>query len=382
MFNDGPKMAIIESPKKKALISEHYNYVFDKETGFFARWGKTKEEDPDFSPFGPEILDLEIDSGECLGNCKFCYKCNGSGVPSKHMSLEDFKTLLEKMPKTLTQIALGITNIHSNPDFFDIMRHSKEKGVIPNYTTHGLDVDEEAVKITSELCGAVAVSIVNKNKTYDAIKKYVDAGMDQVNIHYMLSEETYERAFEIVEDMKTDERLAGMRAIVFLQYKPKGDTPDAFHSIRDPEQYKKLVNFCLEKQVNFGFDSCSAPLFLKSIEGLEREDDFVQSAEPCEGFGMFSSYINCDGEFFPCSFCEGEKGWEEGLDALNCESFLKDVWHSEKIKMWRDIILQSSENCDCKFSDGCRSCPIFDITSCKNWADKDEKELRYWDTAV
>ena len=179
MSNDETKMAIIDGPKKKALMSKHYNYVFDKNTGFFARWGFTKEEDPDFSPFGPEILDLEIDSGECLGNCKFCYKSNGSGVPSKHMSLENFKTLLEKMPKTLTQIAYGITNIYSNPDFFDIMRHAKESGVIPNYTTHGLDVDDNAVKLTAELCGAVAVSIVNKNKTYDSIKKFVDATLNR-----------------------------------------------------------------------------------------------------------------------------------------------------------------------------------------------------------
>ena len=149
-----------------------------------------------------------------------------------------------------------------------------------------------------------------------------------------------------------------------------------------PEKYKKLVKFCLEQQVNFGFDSCSAPLFLKSIEGTEREDEFVQSAEPCEGFGMFSSYINVDGKFFPCSFCEGEGEWTKGLDALSCKSFLTDVWHSNKVKKWREIILESSKNCECKFSQSCRSCPIFNITSCKNWADKDEKEIRYWDTAV
>jgi len=64
---------IIEGVNKKYCRSEDYNYNFDKETGFFARWGKTKEDDPDYSPFGPEILDLEISSGgDCLGNCPFC----------------------------------------------------------------------------------------------------------------------------------------------------------------------------------------------------------------------------------------------------------------------------------------------------------------------
>ena len=49
-------MLISETPKKKLICSKEYNYRFDKETGFFARWGKTKEEDPLFSPFGPEII--------------------------------------------------------------------------------------------------------------------------------------------------------------------------------------------------------------------------------------------------------------------------------------------------------------------------------------
>lgn len=49
-------MLISETPKKKLICSKEYNYRFDKETVFFARWGKTKEEDPLFSPFGPEII--------------------------------------------------------------------------------------------------------------------------------------------------------------------------------------------------------------------------------------------------------------------------------------------------------------------------------------
>lgn len=31
-----------ETDKKKLLKSNDYNFVFDKQTGFFARWGKTQ----------------------------------------------------------------------------------------------------------------------------------------------------------------------------------------------------------------------------------------------------------------------------------------------------------------------------------------------------
>ena len=103
---------IAENDRVKICRFTNYNYNFDKQTGFFARWGKTKEEDPKYSPVGPEILDLEI-SEICHGingtPCKFCYKSNtGTG---KNMSFETFKTIFCKMPKTLTQIAFGIGSI-------------------------------------------------------------------------------------------------------------------------------------------------------------------------------------------------------------------------------------------------------------------------------
>jgi hypothetical protein len=66
------KPIIGENKKVKFLKSDTYNYIFNKENGQFFRWGKTRDDDPLFSPFGPEILDLEISKGRCLGGCKFC----------------------------------------------------------------------------------------------------------------------------------------------------------------------------------------------------------------------------------------------------------------------------------------------------------------------
>ena len=63
---------ILETDKTKIVKSEDYNSVFNKQTGFFARWGKTKDEDPQFSKY-PEIADIEISSGKCHNNCPFCY---------------------------------------------------------------------------------------------------------------------------------------------------------------------------------------------------------------------------------------------------------------------------------------------------------------------
>jgi len=146
-------MKVYENADMKSVRSEKYNYDFNKETGRLEAWGKTKNDIPDYAP-SPEILDLEISSGKCSQACTFCYKENGSG-PSLNMTFGMFKNIFDKITskKVLTQIAFGITDIYSNPDFFKMMEYCRHNGVIPNYTTSGFDLDEEAVKKTSELCG-------------------------------------------------------------------------------------------------------------------------------------------------------------------------------------------------------------------------------------
>ena len=354
-------MRIRETKVKKGLFSDDYNFIFNKENGFFIRWGKNLKDDPQCSPFGAEILDLEISSGgDCKGNCPFCYKSNGGDQPTHNMTFDEFKTIFNKMPHykdkngekipLLTQIAFGIMDISTNPDFFRMMEYAKEHGVIPNYTCNGLEVTEEVAKKTAELCGAVAVSLVNKEKTYEAIKKFsIDNNMTQCNMHYMLSLESYDRAFDIIDDLSTDPRLKNFNAIVFLQYKAKGRNPDGFNSILDVEKYAKLTNYCEEKKIQYGFDSCSAPIFIDSLEGKKDKSITELFVEPCES-GLFSSYINCYGKFFVCSFAEGEDKWKEGLDVLNCNDFMKDIWNHPRLIKWRERLIGNK-----------RSCPIYDL---------------------
>ena len=164
-------MPIIENKDFKAVRSKNYNFDFDKRTGYFARWGATKEEDPIVAP-APEILDLEVSyGGRCAGNCAFCYKGNGGDQPVVNMTMDQFKAVFHKMPRTLTQIAFGIMNISTNPDFFSMMEYAREHGVIPNYTCHGFDVTDAVAERTSKLCGAVAVSVYSRPKDFSELNK-------------------------------------------------------------------------------------------------------------------------------------------------------------------------------------------------------------------
>jgi len=65
-------------------------------TGFHGRWGKTEQDDPQFSPFGPEILDIEISVNGCKGaGGKICKMCSPAGTkvntPNGEKNIENIR---------------------------------------------------------------------------------------------------------------------------------------------------------------------------------------------------------------------------------------------------------------------------------------------------
>lgn len=336
----------------RTCCTPDYNWVFNVEDGHFLRWGRTKEDDPQFSPLGPEILDIEV-STIChgvSGPCKHCYKSNtGTG---KNMSFETFKTILDKMPENLTQIAFGIGDIDGNPDLFKMFEYSRQKGVVPNLTINGARMIPEYYDKLSHLCGAVAVSRYEpKDVCYDAVKQLTDRGMEQINIHMMVSEETYPQCIELIQDCKKDERLKKLNAIVFLMMKPKGER-NTYHQLSSIDKFKNIIDKSFEEGINIGFDSCSAPAFLQCVDGHERYEEFRMCAESCES-SCFSSYINVDGYYWHCSFAEGVSPWK-GINVMSCEDFLKDVWFSEEVCCFRDKILKTADK-------DIRKCPVYNL---------------------
>jgi hypothetical protein len=222
----------------------------------------------------------------------------------------------------------------------------------------GIDLTPEIADEIAPLIGACAVSVYqrDKNIAYNAIKMMLDKGVNQTNIHLFVSEETLDFVYEVLNDIRTDERLVNLNAVVFLGVKGKGRAKGIFHTLTK-DKFAKIIEYCMEFQIPHGFDSCSAPKYVQTVLNMDIEEDkkqrMLEAAESCESFGMFSAYVNVYGEYFPCSFCEGEVGWETGLNVLECEDFTKDIWFSEKVNKWREMSIASM---DCN---GCRKCLIF-----------------------
>ena len=344
-----PSFTLHDGPVLKGLRSAEANWLFDKRNGHTVMWGKTPKEDMKMSPV-PVILDMEVTT-KCAGPggvpCPFCYKANGP--KGQNMTFHTFSNIINKM-KFVTQVAFGAdAQGTANPDLFMMMEYSRKLGIVPNITI--ADISDDTADRIAKHCGAVAVSrYADKNLCYDSVKKLTDRGMKQVNIHFMLSEETLPQLLQTFTDIKEDPRLAKLNAIVLLSLKKKGRGKTGFTSLTQ-EQFKAVVVTALALNVPFGFDSCSARKFEKAIESIEiaNKAELLQLTVPCEST-LESSYIDVNGDFYPCSFTEGSEGWEKGISVVEAEDFVRDVWYHERTQAFREKLW------------GCnRHCPIYEV---------------------
>jgi len=401
----------------KSFRSDDFNYVINLTNGMVTRWGKGEDDDPPFSPYGPEIMDLEV-STICGGinnkPCSHCYKNNTS--VGKNMSFETFQKIFHKIPPILTQIAFGIGDLHSNPDLFKMFdycqNNSHNPHVRPNLTTNGWGLTDEDAKFIASVCGSIAVSrYSDKDVCYNAVKKLTDAGMKQTNIHQLLSEETYPECFKVIDDIKNDPRLKNYGFVVFLLLKPKGKR-NILNTVKSSEKYRQLINYARDNGVRYGFDSCSGPKVLDILkdeialtipwkklktpsfkvkqmyedmmkqgfkteatrilrdnaeyEVIEKVIKYSEVIECCES-SLLSSYINIDGRYFHCSFTEGQEGWQ-GVDVLNCEDFLKDVWYHPETVKFRNKLLDQE-----KLRPGYRRCHLFNLYDDEKFIDLEQE---------
>ena len=203
----------------------------------------------------------------------------------------------------------------------------------------------------SEECEEITLRELLERELSAEDQKEFALSHNAINIHFMISNETYGKAVDLLKDKQTDPRLAGLNAIVFLSLKQKGRAETGYNPLTQG-QFNLLVNRALKEEIPFGFDSCGAQKFIKAIEGHEKEEMLLQMAEPCEST-LFSSYWNADAEFFPCSFMEGTEGWEKGIPLDEIENFGKDLWNHERVTNFREKVMQCRE---CA-----QGCPVYEI---------------------
>jgi hypothetical protein len=354
----GKKWTVYHGPTFKMTFCEdrHYNCFFNKLSGYNVRFGTEVDEDPDCCELGPEILDLEISVGGCVPvkgttNCKYCYKNNTSAAPT-NMTLEKFQQIISTFPINLSQIAFGITGLNTNPDLPAMLKICREVGIVPNLTTVGADMDGAIKDALCKYCGAVAVSCYTgaKELCYKTIKDLHDYAKSEykrdmhINMHIVVSKDNMPHVREVLADIAA-KKVDGLRSVVFLRIKPCGRAKN-MDCIVPKSIYEELVEYCIDNDISFGFDSCSATPVIEVLTGIGRAD-LCSSCEPCES-SKLSSYINVKGEYWSCSFAE-RTDFIKPINVLDYKS-ATDWWNSDEVLKVRD----------CK-NPACKSCPIYNL---------------------
>ncbi len=194
----------------------------------------------------------------------------------------------------------------------------------------------------------VAVSCNKHEVCYQGIEAFTREASDlQVNIHYILAEETIPGAYKLIDDVSKDARLKNFRdsggAIVFLKFKDKSRC-GLMQPVTNMETFSALMGYAQQRNVALGFDSCGAPMYLKHINGDANEAKLRECVDTCCAC-LWSSYFNVYGYYYPCSFLEGEaqEGWSDGIDVLCCNNFMRDVWFHPRVVEYRQHNLKCSK---------------------------------------
>lgn len=344
--------------------------IFNKSTGKYIRSGIIENGiDTGVDPFMcamPELIDIGVmghcihgKTGLCIKSGVQCYQ-NGLGQVEPNMTVEQFNSIMEQIEDYTYQVALGGRgDVNKHEDFEGILKSCVEHGIIPNYTTSGLDLTEEEVALTKKYCGAVAVSEYRNEYTRKAIKMFIDAGI-KTNIHYVLGNNSIDEAIDKLKNNGFDK---GINAVIFLLHKPVGlGTIDNVISIDDPK-YQEFISLIDGKTYDFaiGFDSCNIPGLINKTKNLNHD-----SFDTCEA-ARWSCYITSDMKMLPCSFDNQDLRWAVDLNTHT----IKEAWDSEPFENFRDHFRNSCPNCRNRLE--CMGgCPIKkEIVLCN----KEEKQL-------
>ena len=350
--------------KKKDSVNNFVS-IFNTVTGQYIRTGVLDEDgnDTNVDPFMtsfPELIDIGI-MGHCAhglsGKCKEsgiqCYQ-HGDISKAQNMSLKDYKSIIDECARKTFQVALGgCGDPDMHEDFEEIVKYTREKGIVPNFTTSGFGLTDEKIEICRRYCGAIAVSWYRSSYTINAINRLVNAGII-TNIHYVLGNNTIDEAITRLENNDFPD---GVNAVIFLLHKPVGlGSKENVLNYTD-SKLKRFFDLIDNKKFNFkiGFDSCTIPGILNFTKSINKD-----SIDTCEA-ARWSMYITPDMKGLPCSFDNQKQ--EYAVDIKEAGG-IQQVWDSTEFAKIRDKFNHACKGCTDRLM--CLGgCPLMnDVTLC------------------
>ena len=203
----------------RVRVSEESNYRSIFDNGFTLRMAIDINK-PVKPLKHPEILDWAIGT-KCHGGCPYCYVSalpTGTNFENVVDKIQDYYGNMELNDRPY-QIAIGGHSEPTlHPDFCEILKVTSELGIMPNYTTNGMHINQKILDYTRQYSGGVAVSChPHLEKCWKkAVQLYVDNGI-RTCLHIIVGEpNTNDKFWEIYDTQK------GIEKFVALPYQAAG----------------------------------------------------------------------------------------------------------------------------------------------------------------
>jgi hypothetical protein len=178
----------------------------------------------------PEFYDVKVTS-KCNGKCPYCYQSSVETEPDCTDIVGKFTNYFSRFSNGQMpfQIAFGGGEPTSHPDFLELLEVCNNMGIVPNYTTNGMWVDnadaDRVLGVTMRLCGGVAVSThPHLNKYWrSAVSRYLAAGV-HTNLHVIIGNRVSIDTFTDIYEEFTGQ----VKYFVLLPLSAQGRSVEAF----------------------------------------------------------------------------------------------------------------------------------------------------------
>lgn len=251
----------------------------------------------------PELVDLSI-TDYCPFGCEYCYK--GSGSSGNHAKTTHILSIIDALAEMkVFEVAFGGGEPTLHPDFWSIIKHTRNNGIVPNFTTRRsdwLNVPEYVNAVINSGCG-VAFSVERCDEVVKKVGAALAAGINYNNINVHLVMGTMYRD-EFTRLLRTIDTL-GVHAVL-LGYKETGRG-----KTHRKIEYPWWVEVARESKMSVNIDTALAQEYHDRLIQEDIPEWMYHTQE-----GRWSMYIDAvslkmgassyDGEMIPLTNSDGD----------------------------------------------------------------------------
>ncbi len=297
----------------------------------------------------PRQVDIEI-STMCNLNCKMC-KRQKLDFGNKFMDFEDFKKIIDKIPKDVEIISFGgYGEMLLHPRFFDILKYTKEKGFLVQVTSNGLLLTENYIpKLFEAGLDKLSISIehITPPKGNDAVgHTYSEQVINNIKNLARLREEKKNSMKICINTVVHKGNFDDIIDIIRFAESLKIDSIELIRLDTCLNSAERTLLFEKEKELYQKIEKMNKNIkIITPLNRFSRWRCVFQSRKdfcPCRAQAM---HVRVNGKVTPCAF--GYSFYDFG-DIYKME--LKEVWQSEVFKNVR----KNKDN-----NPVCEKCSIF-----------------------